>query len=145
MFWWSQISCKFSAFILDFSQFFSITMYLQQFFLTVVQVNFWKKQNCFVFEIIWINLKLKIVLHRHWKPMNKICSFCSRTYDYILRYEHLTMETQQFLKYLNLDHIIPPTVNFQIYFCNKRYSLLSSQLAPNLGALPFTYSVCCYG
>ena len=51
--------------------------------------------------------------------MNKICSFCSRTYDYILRYEHLTMETQQFLKYLNLDHIIPPTVNFPEYLLIK--------------------------
>ena len=34
-----------------------------------------------------------------------------------------------------------------IFFCNRRYSLLNSRLAPNgyLEALPFTYSVCCYG
>ena len=110
--------------------------------------QFLEKTKLFFFEIIWINLKLKIVLHRHWKPMNKICSFCSRTYDYILRYEHLTMETQQFLKYLNLDHIIPPTVNFQIYFCNKRYSLLSfglPQLLIPTQCHSSKYSVCCYG
>ena len=42
--------------------------------------------------------------------MYKLCSICSRTYDYILKYERLAMETQQFLKYLKWDHIIPPTV-----------------------------------
>ena len=47
----------------------------------------------------------------HWRPMYLLCSFCSRHYDYILRYENLTLETQQFLKYKKWDTIIPPTVS----------------------------------
>ena len=55
------------------------------------------------------------VMDSHWRPMYKLCSFCARTYDIILKYENLVLETQQFLKYQHWDSIIPPNV--------KKYSI----------------------
>ena len=49
-------------------------------------------------------------MNSHWKPIYKLCSFCARTYDIILKYENLALETQQFLKYQYWDNIIPPNV-----------------------------------
>ena len=46
--------------------------------------------------------------------MYKICSICSRNFDIILKFENLVLETQQFLKYMNWDHIIPPSVKIKI-------------------------------
>ena len=43
--------------------------------------------------------------------MYKMCSVCSRNFDIILKFENLMLESQQFLKYMNWDHIIPPTVS----------------------------------
>ena len=40
-----------------------------------------------------------------------MCSVCSRNFDIILKFENLMLESQQFLKYMNWDHIIPPTVS----------------------------------
>ena len=43
--------------------------------------------------------------------------------------------------------LLDKTLSLCTLFCNRHYSLLSSQLTPTVysEALPFTYSVCCYG
>ena len=43
--------------------------------------------------------------------MYKATSICRRSFDVILKFENLQLETQQFLKYMKWDGIIPPTVN----------------------------------
>ena len=43
--------------------------------------------------------------------MYKVCSICSRNFDVILKFENRMLETQQFLKYMKWDHIIPPFVS----------------------------------
>ena len=43
--------------------------------------------------------------------MYKATSVCKRSFDVILKFENLQLETQQFLKYMKWDAIIPPTVN----------------------------------
>ena len=43
--------------------------------------------------------------------MYKATSICKRSFDVILKFENLQLETQQFLKYMKWDGIIPPTVN----------------------------------
>ena len=72
--------------------------------------------------------------------------FCSRS-SHLIKYFLLFLFPKFCLKsfFLNWRN----NLKFWLYyfFCNRRYSLLSSQLAPtvNLEALPFIYSVCCYG
>jgi hypothetical protein len=47
--------------------------------------------------------------------MYTLCSLCSRTYDIVIKYENLVLETQQMLKMLEWDSIIPPSVSLIIF------------------------------
>lgn len=48
-------------------------------------------------------------MNEHWQPMYKLCSLCTRSYKYILKFENLVLETQHLLHLLDIESIIPPT------------------------------------
>ena len=54
--------------------------------------------------------------------MYKLCFVCRRNFDVILKFENLALESQQFLKYMKWDYIIPPTVSDEIQFLTFSHS-----------------------
>ena len=48
----------------------------------------------------------KSSMDEHWKPTANYCSMCIINYDYVIKFEDLSQESQEFLKVTNLKQFI---------------------------------------